>query len=240
MTKNQFITEQAVLPGDLVTKRDLRRDEAIRPGAEPVDILPGRTLVFRRADVSPLRSRTAWSKLGYLVKDNEEEARVLSAHFGRWVRYAAFGDWQVVPKRDAKKGRAAAAKAVETKRKRLLEVVEQVEIEVLGYPTRDVVEAAIEHYNDRAWQRGSDFGASKTSDPWFLERITRNFIRHELTDYDCIIAEELAGRVGVSEAVDALRDRVNQAIDKAHPDLSQVIWSLTGDEQEVPPTNEAG
>jgi hypothetical protein len=42
------------------------------------------------------------------------------------------------------------------------------------------------------------------SDPAFLERITVNFIRHELTEYDESL-QEVAGRMGVDEAMALMR-----------------------------------
>jgi hypothetical protein len=65
--------------------------------------------------------------------------------------------------------------------------------------TLDVlVTAAVDAYNDRQKARDdydSDY-ASVNSSPEFLDRITRNYIRHNLTDYDALLAS-IRGRAGV-------------------------------------------
>ena len=53
----------------------------------------------------------------------------------------------------------------------------------------------------------------------FLERITVNFIRHNLTAYDRAL-EEVAGRVGIASAVQAIRARIYSAIGESCPALA--------------------
>ena len=56
-------------------------------------------------------------------------------------------------------------------------------------------------------------------DPVFLDRITVNYIRHELTQYDGALVE-VAGQTGIQQAVDAIRARVYEAIADAYPMLA--------------------
>ncbi len=60
--------------------------------------------------------------------------------------------------------------------------------------------AAIEAYNEWHWDGD---GAAEDAPAEFLERITVNFIRHNLTAYDRAL-EEVAGRVGIASAVQAM------------------------------------
>ena len=64
-------------------------------------------------------------------------------------------------------------------------------------PEHWVRRATIEAYNERHWDGD---GAAEDAPAEFLERITVNFIRHNLTAYDRAL-EEVAGRVGIASAV---------------------------------------
>ena len=82
-------------------------------------------------------------------------------------------------------------------------------------PVTDVTARAVQDYNENS----REFRASLDSDPAFLERITVNYIRHSLTDYDRSLAE-LAGKTGIVSGVAAIREKVYGAIAAAYPDLS--------------------
>jgi len=73
------------------------------------------------------------------------------------------------------------------------------------------------HYNarERVWGSAS---ASESSDERFLDRITVNYVRHELTNYDGLLAS-LHGKVGIAEAKELVRERVYDAICDAYPAL---------------------
>lgn len=118
-----------------------------------------------------------------------------------------------------------AKKAVETKRESLLRQVAEMQVSVQVQPVAMVLHLAIEAYNDRLLhtERFEVEPASETSDPAFLERITVNFIRHQLTTYDEKL-EEVAGRVGVQDAVRAIRRKVFATITAAYPDLEQECY----------------
>jgi len=73
--------------------------------------------------------------------------------------------------------------------------------------------ATIEAYNERHWDGD---GAAEDAPAEFLERITVNFIRHK---YDRAL-EEVAGRVGIASAVQAIRARIYSAIGESYPALA--------------------
>ncbi|MBL8093176.1 MAG: hypothetical protein JNL73_03330 [Anaerolineales bacterium] len=59
-----------------------------------------------------------------------------------------------------------------------------------------------------------------TSGAAFLDRITVNSVRHQLTAYDRRL-EEVAGRSGVGRTIATLRQRVYAAIAEAYPHPNQ-------------------
>lgn len=127
----------------------------------------------------------------------------------------------------AKMGHAAqAAKlGVATKEANTLEWARTVKIQVTRLD--DVVGQAIHNYNQRATGRrfeGREPGywqpARRDSWPGFLERITVNFVRHQLTDYEALLVAKF-GQVGVAEARRVVVWRVFRAISEAYPELGK-------------------
>ncbi len=115
---------------------------------------------------------------------------------------------------------AAARKAAE-----LVAQAETLLITVRRLPRETLLRRAIASYNafheELLWERGHDYErASEQSDPAFLERITVNFIRHELTEYDERL-EEVAGRMGVDEATALIRQWVNAEIACIYPEYAE-------------------
>lgn len=66
--------------------------------------------------------------------------------------------------------------------------------------------------------RGIRF-ATKDSDPNFLDRITVNYLRHQLSDYGNRLVQ-LLGPTGKDEAYKALRDKILLAIAERYPELA--------------------
>ena len=83
-------------------------------------------------------------------------------------------------------------------------------------PKHWVRRAAIEAYNEWHWDGD---GAAEDAPAEYLERITVNFIRHNLTAYDRAL-EEVAGRIGIASAVQAIRARIYSAIGESCPALA--------------------
>ena len=105
--------------------------------------------------------------------------------------------------------KSSAAKAILTKTNKLLAAVEAMRVDVVLMPLRDVQRLAIDSYNEQ--HEASENYASHKSDAAFLTRIAVNFIRHELTEYDHALAD-VAGKTGITKAVDGIRQKVYSAI----------------------------
>jgi len=110
--------------------------------------------------------------------------------------------------------KSAAAKAVVTKTNQLLAAVEVMRVDVIVMRLSEVHKLAIASYNAYHEQFGNT--ASPKSDAAFLNRICVNFIRHELTEYDYALAD-VAGKIGITKAVDGIRQKVYSAIARAYP-----------------------
>jgi len=120
-------------------------------------------------------------------------------------------------KAKAARRQCGAKTAVETKRAALMQQVLEMQVSVETRPEHWVRRATIEAYNERHWDGD---GAAEDAPAEFLERITVNFIRHNLTAYDRAL-EEVAGRVGIASAVqskDLLSHR--RAIGESYPALA--------------------
>ncbi len=131
----------------------------------------------------------------------------------------AFQAW----KGESLKRRASSAKAVKTKQASLLERVRNMKVIVQKVPNNKVVKDAVNAYNIRKSDRymvfDGDF-ATVDSDLDFLARITVNYIRHNLTEYDRILYK-LAGKTGKGKALKLLWEKVFQAIADTYPDYQE-------------------
>jgi hypothetical protein len=114
---------------------------------------------------------------------------------------------------------ARAKEAARHQKEALLAAIEAVPISVRRIAMSELRELAIDDYN--AWNCGrlDKEPASDGSDPDFLRRITRNFVRHRLCNYDEILGA-CSGQVGIALAYSLLRDRVEAEIDATYPELS--------------------
>ena len=133
------------------------------------------------------------------------------------ARVASFEVSSDAAKAKAARRQCGAKTAVETKRAALMQQVLEMQVSVETRPEHWVRRATIEAYNER---HGDGDGAAEDAPAKFLERITVNFIRHNLTAYDRAL-EEVAGRVGIASAVqskDLLSHR--RAIGESYPALA--------------------
>lgn len=121
--------------------------------------------------------------------------------------------------------REAAAHAATTKRQALMARLDAVELSVPVMPFDAVTRMACQHYNQHQevklmerglydWQK-----ADAASDPAFLVRISVNFLRHHLSQYEAEL-ESVAGRVGVRDAFAEINRKVYAAIAATYPALS--------------------
>lgn len=115
-----------------------------------------------------------------------------------------------------------AQKAVSTKKDSLMAKIKELKIQVEVFPNEKVQNLAIAAYNEHKTYLSMEYGhdyklvGKKGNDKNFLDRITVNFIRHDLTSYDHSL-EIIAGKVGASLALVEIRKRVYAAISKAYP-----------------------
>lgn len=121
-------------------------------------------------------------------------------------------------KREAASARSRAV--AERKRNELLDRIDAMPIIVRVVKNPEA--RAIESYNQRQIDIGryENANASKNSDPAFLRRITVNYIRHELTEYDANL-DSTFGQIGTDAANARIRNRVLLAIAEAYPALRE-------------------
>ncbi len=116
--------------------------------------------------------------------------------------------------------KAAAKKAVGTKRAKTIAAVEAIVIPPPKRLDRDtLIRKACDNFNARLRDIDSP-SAYPHSDPTFLERITVNYLRHSLTAYDSH-CQRLFAKVGRKEAYFLIRDKIFAAIQGTYPELSQ-------------------
>jgi len=128
------------------------------------------------------------------------------------------------PDFDAAKAKAATRSAASTVRAdkarvELVRTIETVEIRIEHLDIDEVRSCAIDSYNHAPKRERDGRHATPDASPSFLDRIAVNFIRHELADYDGIIAQ-LGGRIGKREAYRTLRRRVLAEIARLYPILA--------------------
>jgi hypothetical protein len=115
--------------------------------------------------------------------------------------------------------RAAALKAIETKKQKLFQCIKTVKIDVPVLPHDELIAKACKHYNDWGYLKEDSFVALPTDSPDFLNRITVNYLRHQLTSYEHEL-DNIFGKVGISEGRTRIRAKVYKAIAKAYPQLA--------------------
>ena len=109
----------------------------------------------------------------------------------------------------------SALQAAQRNRDTLGEWARTVKIELPRTKPDKLIKEAIEHYNERQIERDRDRTAS-LGDSWeFLRRITCNYVRHCLTDYEKQL-DDIGGKVGNKKAYQILRNRLNRAIKKQY------------------------
>ncbi len=130
-------------------------------------------------------------------------------------------------KQQHQKRSESAITAAETRRTRLIGEVEKWEIELQREPFNQVLIKAIDSYNrfhtDLELERGHEFEwASLDSDAYFLRRVTENYLRHQLSNYE-VELEGIFGKTGNSEAYRIVRRKINAKIQEVYPELAQMM-----------------
>lgn len=115
-----------------------------------------------------------------------------------------------------------AEKAVETKYKKLKEEIDCFDYHIPVFEKKELLEAAIKAYNNYQFEiENYDKDASINSDWEFLIRITNNYIRHNLTDYEDYLYK-IEKRVGKYSAYYEIRKKMDSKIKEAYPWLEAV------------------
>jgi len=139
-----------------------------------------------------------------------------------------FQEWLAASLKRQKKAKQAAKKAAKTRRRKTLQEVEEVEIEIRNAP-KSYQHLAVQSYNGRQRNRRGPEPhrreVSHDSDQGFLDRITVNEIRHNWIrlnnrSYEGFLTY-LEGQVGKTEAYYRLKERVLEAIKDECPHLSR-------------------
>ena len=153
-----------------------------------------------------------------VVRRNSHYAKLAPMRLDDTARVASFevSSEFLAAKAKAARRQCGAKTAVETKRAALMQQVLEMHVSVETRPEHWVRRAAIEAYNEWHWDGD---GTAEDAPAEFLERITVNFIRHNLTAYDRAL-EEVAGRVGIASAVQAIRAKIYSAIGESDPALA--------------------
>ena len=123
--------------------------------------------------------------------------------------------------------RIGAKKAVVTKRRVTVEEAERVPILPPAIiPKDELTRKAIQHHNNRqagfaVRRRDYDWRSASLGDnPGLLNRLCVNYLRHQCTTYDHVLAE-FVGRVGTDEAYPVIKSRVLQVIADAYHWLAE-------------------
>ena len=123
----------------------------------------------------------------------------------------------------AKKRKASARKGVETRVSNLLDWIDSIEIKIPLIDQDKLIDIACKSYNE--WQEYKaelrdyecDYKcAAKDSDPEFIARICRNYLRHQCTSYERQL-HKMYGKAGVQEGHDILQNRINDRINSMYP-----------------------
>lgn len=109
--------------------------------------------------------------------------------------------------------------------RKLIEQARNMEVKIRILSKKELFSRSIESYNDFHGAISLERGgwewepAAYSSSREFLDRIRVNYVRHELTDYDEEL-ENVAGKVGVREAVEVIQEKIFDKISEAYPYLS--------------------
>lgn len=131
---------------------------------------------------------------------------------------SSFAKWQKKNANRREKLKSSSLKNAEKRRKQLFKYIEQLEISVPEYSQPQLLEAAIDAYNELWFSRNSDKFASVTSPKSFLQRITVNFLRHECEQYELEIGK-MFGQIGKDQGYRLLKFKVLKAIENKYPYL---------------------
>ena len=114
--------------------------------------------------------------------------------------------------------RKSSLKMVETKKDNLLIEIFELPISVEIIPRNELVPLVIDDYNDRNYYK--DYLTLRDLDQSKLERLTVNYIRHQLTSYDQCLGL-IFSKVGKKEGYRLLIERIYNCISESYPELTR-------------------
>lgn len=124
---------------------------------------------------------------------------------------------------------AASVAGAERRREQLLAEIESITVTVPAMDDRTLAREAINNrnaegafYADGSLRKGFESAnpdAPDLVDPEHLDRWKVNYLRHALTDYEHELSV-VAGKVGVRDAKDLIREKVYDAIADQYPELA--------------------
>ena len=114
--------------------------------------------------------------------------------------------------------RKSSLKMVETKKDNLLIEISELPISVEFIPRNELVPLVIDDYNDRNYYK--DYLTLRDLDQSTLERLTVNYIRHQLTSYDQCLGL-IFSKVGKKEGYRLLIERIYNCISESYPELTR-------------------
>lgn len=141
-------------------------------------------------------------------------------------------DWDALCAK-VRQRKAAATRAVVTKRQQVQAYLEHLLVVVPRWPEDELVERACWHYNERQAEQAARYAerhhgmwdgacwetATPGSVPEFLVRISVNYLRHQCSIYESELFH-LSGKVGSDDARRTLHAKVCHAIGEAYPSLA--------------------
>lgn len=113
--------------------------------------------------------------------------------------------------------RKSSVKMVETKKDNLLIEIYELPISVEFIPINELVPLVIDDYNDRNYYK--DYLTLRDLDQSTLERLTVNYIRHQLTSYDQCLGL-IFSKVGKKEGYRLIKERIYKCISESYPELT--------------------
>ena len=121
----------------------------------------------------------------------------------------------------------SSKKAVETKRKKIINYVENLKITIPKIPLKELKEKSIESYDGFQSYKLSNYNnyepnfyEPSENNSEFLKRIQVNYLRHQLTNYEKEL-EEIFGKTGKYKAYKILKNKILNEIIKQYPKLKK-------------------
>lgn len=112
----------------------------------------------------------------------------------------------------------SAKKSIAQRKEKFLSEISKYQPEIPVIPKEELFERAKKHYEEINLYKYDKLRNLMNPDDDFIVRISINYIRHELSDYESQLAV-IAKKVGVDDAYQIIREKVNEEIIKVYPYL---------------------